>query len=78
MAGTEARRVRPGESSRASEETVFRPREAKVFPQGRLLVFAAEQAAALQFRHQPVDGPPGTDEKPRTGLERPTTPFSLI
>src|SRR5258705_498157 len=41
--------------SRFRKEPVFRARQAEVFAQRLALVFAAEQAAALQFRHDPVD-----------------------
>ena len=37
------------------EETVFGAGEAEVFAQGAALIFAAEKAAALQFRHHAVD-----------------------
>src|SRR5690242_14149259 len=37
------------------EETVLRARQAEVFAQGAALVFAAEEAAALQFGDDPVD-----------------------
>src|SRR5215813_3126050 len=37
------------------EETVLRPRQAEVLAQGLALVLAAEDAAALQLGHHPVD-----------------------
>src|SRR5215472_17181932 len=37
------------------KKPVCRPRQAEVLEQGAALVLAAEEAAALQFRHDPVD-----------------------
>src|ERR1051325_2606438 len=37
------------------KEPVFRPRQPEIVTQGPALVFAAEQPAPLQFRHDPVD-----------------------
>ena len=39
----------------SSEEPIRRPRQAEILAQRRALVFAPEQPAALQFRHDLVD-----------------------
>ena len=44
-----------GPARLSPEEAVLRARQAEILAQGRAFVFAAEEAAALQLRHDPVD-----------------------
>src|ERR1700730_8589884 len=44
-----------GDRGSVAEEAVFRAGQAEIFAQGLAFVFAAEEAAALQFGDDPVD-----------------------